>query len=215
MALFLHYHPLSSFCQKALIALYENATPFEKVLVNLMDPASRAAYERLWPVAKMPLLRDEARNTSVPEATIVIEYLDQYYPGPVPLIPTDRDAARETRLRDRFYDLYVNEPVGKIVTDKLRPAGKNDEVGVERARALLDVAYSIIEKEMAERSWATGETFTLADCAAAPALFYASRVQPFGAARPKTSAYLERLMARPSYARALQEAEPYFKLFPG
>jgi glutathione S-transferase len=215
MALFLHYHPLSSFCQKALIALYENATPFEKVLVNLMDPASRAAYERLWPVAKMPLLRDEARNISVPEATIVIEYLDQYYPGPAPLIPIDRDAARETRLRDRFYDLYVNEPVGKIVTDKLRPAGKNDEVGVERARALLDVAYSIIEKEMAERRWATGETFTLADCAAAPALFYASKVQPFGAARPKTSAYLERLLARPSYARALQEAEPYFKLFPG
>jgi glutathione S-transferase len=215
MALFLHYHPLSSFCQKALIALYENATPFEKVLVNLMDPTSRAAYERLWPVAKMPLLRDEARNVSVPEATIVIEYLDQYYPGPVPLIPTDRDAARETRLRDRFYDLYVNEPVGKIVTDKLRPAGKTDEIGVERARALLDVAYSIIEKEMAERSWATGETFTLADCAAAPALFYASRVRPFGTARPNTSAYLARLMARPSYARALQEAEPYFKLFPG
>jgi glutathione S-transferase len=215
MTLFLHYHPLSSFCQKALIALYENATPFEKVLVNLMDAASRAAYEQLWPIAKMPLLRDEARNTSVPEATIVIEYLEQYYPGPAPLIPADRDAARETRLRDRFYDLYVNEPVGKIVTDKLRPSGKNDEVGVERARALLEVAYAIIEKEMAARSWAIGETFTLADCAAAPALFYASKVQPFGAARPNTNAYLERLMARPSYARALREAEPYFKLFPG
>lgn len=215
MTLFLHFHPLSSFCQKALIALYENAVPFEKVLVNLMDPASRAEYERLWPVAKMPLLRDEARGVSVPEATIVIEYLEQYYPGPAPLIPLDRDAAREVRLRDRFYDLYVNEPVGKIVTDKLRPAGKNDEVGVERARALLGVAYSIIEKEMAGRSWATGETFTLADCAAAPALFYASKVQAFGPARPNTQAYLARLMARPSYARALSEAEPYFRLFPG
>jgi glutathione S-transferase len=215
MALFLHYHPLSSFCHKALIALYENETPFEKVLVNLMDPTSREAYARLWPVAKMPLLRDEARNASVPEATIVIEYLDQYYPGPVPLIPADRDAAREARLEDRFYDLYVNEPVGKIVTDKLRPAGKNDEIGVERARALLEVAYSIIEKKMAGRPWATGGAFTLADCAAAPALFYANKVQPFGAERPNTSAYLERLTARPSYARALREAEPYFKLFPG
>lgn len=215
MALFLHFHPLSSFCQKALIALYENETPFEKCLVNLMDPASRAEYERLWPIAKMPLLRDEARGASVPEATIVIEYLDQYYPGPAPLIPSDRDAAREARLRDRFYDLYVNEPVGKIVTDKLRPAGKNDEIGVERARATLDAAYVIIEKEMGTRPWAAGDSFTLADCAAAPALFYASRVQPFGATRPNTSAYLERLVARPSYARALREAEPYFKLFPG
>jgi len=215
MTLFLHFHPLSSFCQKALIALYENAVPFEKVLVDLMDPASRAEYQRLWPIAKMPLLRDEARRVSVPEATIVIEYLEQYYPGPAPLIPLDRDAAREVRLRDRFYDLYVNEPVGKIVTDKLRPAGKNDEVGVERARALLEVAYSIIEKEMAGRQWATGETFTLADCAAAPALFYASKVLAFGPARPNTQAYLARLMARPSYARALGEAEPYFRLFPG
>jgi glutathione S-transferase len=215
MALILHFHPLSSFCQKALIALYENAVPFETRLVNLMDPASRAEYEQLWPIAKMPLLRDEARGVSVPEATIVIEYLDQYYPGPVPLIPLDRDAAREARLRDRFYDLYVNEPVGKIVTDKLRPPGKNDEIGVERARALLEVSYSIIEKEMAGRLWATGDTFSLADCAAAPALFYASKVQAFGAARPNTQAYLERLMARPSYARALREAEPYFRLFPG
>lgn len=215
MALTLYFHPLSSFCQKALIALYENATPFEKSLVNLMDPASRAAYAELWPIAKMPLLRDQARRTSVPEATIVIEYLDQYYPGPVALIPKDRDAAREARLRDRFYDLYVNEPVGKIVTDKLRPAGQNDELGVERARALLETSYSIIEKEMAERAWATGHEFTLADCAAAPALFYASKVQPLGASRPNTTAYLERLLARPSYARALREAEPFFKLFPG
>jgi glutathione S-transferase len=215
MALILHYHPLSSFCQKALIALYENATPFEKSLVNLMEPASRAAYAELWPIAKMPLLRDEARSTSVPEATIVIEYLDQYYPGPVALIPKDRDAAREARLRDRFFDLYVNEPVGKIVTDKLRPTGQNDVLGVKRARELLETSYSIIEKEMAARTWATGHDFTLADCAAAPALFYASKVQPLGTARPNTTAYLERLLARPSYARALREAEPFFKLFPG
>ena len=215
MTLTLHYHPLSSFCHKALIALYENGTPFEKHVVDLFDPVSFARHQRLWPIAKMPVLRDDARDQTVPEATIVIEYLEQYYPGPTPLIPVDRDAARETRLRDRFYDLYVNEPVGKIVTDKLRPAGKNDEVGVERARSLLSTAYGIIEAEMGERTYAIGDAFTMADCAAAPALYYASRVQPFGAQHPHTSAYLARLTARPSYARALEEAEPYFKLFPG
>ena len=215
MTLTLHYHPLSSFCHKALIALYESGTPFERQRVDLFDPESFARHQRLWPIAKMPVLRDEARGQTVPEATIVIEYLEQYYPGASPLIPLDRDAAREARLRDRFYDLYVNEPVGKIVTDKLRPAGKNDELGVERARALLVTAYGMIEAEMAERTYALGKVFTLADCAAAPALYYANRVQPFGAARPHTSAYLERLTARPSYARVLAEAEPYFKMFPG
>ena len=215
MTLTLHYHPLSSFCHKALIALYENGTPFERQLVDLFDPESHARHQRLWPIAKMPVLRDEARGQTVPEATIVIEYLEQYYPGPTPLIPLDRDAARETRLKDRFYDLYVNEPVGKIVTDKLRPAGKNDALGVERARALLSTAYTMIEAEMGARTYAIGDTFTLADCAAAPALYYASRVQPFGAEHPHAAAYLERLTARASYARALREAEPYFALFPG
>lgn len=215
MTLTLHFHPLSSYCQKALIALYENQTPFQSHLVNLADPVALAEYQRLWPIAKMPVLRDEARGQTIAEATIVIEYLEQYHPGPIRLIPADPDAARETRFRDRFFDLHVNDHVGKIVTDKLRPAGKNDEVGVERARALLETSYSIIEATMADRTWAIGPSFSMADCAAAPALFYANKIQPFGARRPHTAAYFDRLMARPSYARALREAEPYFALFPG
>jgi glutathione S-transferase len=215
MALTLYFHPLSSFCQKALIALYENETPFEKHLVDLMNPVTRAEYQRLWPIAKMPVLRDEARGRTVPEASIVIEYLEQYHPGRTPLIPLDPDLARESRLKDRIFDHYVNEPVGKIVTDKLRPAGKNDPHGVEQARGLIATAYGIIEAEMAGRTWAIGEQFTLADCAAAPALFYADQVMPLGAEFPNTRAYLQRLMARPSYSRALAEAKPYFTLFPG
>src|SRR5690606_29851107 len=125
MALTLYYHPLSSFCQKALIALYENDTPFEKHQLDLMNPAVRAEYERLCPLAKMPLLRDDARGKSVPEATIIIEYLEHHHPGPVRLIPSDPERAREARLEDRLFDLYINEPVGKVVTDKPRPAGQN------------------------------------------------------------------------------------------
>lgn len=215
MTLTLHFHPLSSYCHKALIALYENDIPFEKRLVDLMNPVTRAEYLRLWPIGKMPVLQDGARGHTVPEASIVIEYLEQYHPGRTRLIPSDPDAARETRLRDRFFDLHVNDHVGKIVTDRLRPAGKNDEIGVERARASLEVAYGIIEADMAQRTWANGQAFSMADCAAAPALFYASKLVPFGAERPHAAAYLERLIARPSYARVLAEAEPYFKLFPG
>jgi len=215
MALTLYFHPLSSFCQKALIALYENDTPFEKHLVDLMNPATRAEYQRLWPIAKMPVLRDEARGHTVPEATIVIEYLEQYHPGRARLIPSDPDLAREARLKDRIFDHYVNEPVGKIVTDKLRPAGKNDPQGVEHARGLLATAYGIIEADMSRRTWAVGDVFSMADCAAAPALFYANKLAPLGSAFPHTQAYLDRLMARPSYARALAEAEPYFRMFPG
>jgi glutathione S-transferase len=215
MALTLYFHPLSSFCQKALIALYENETAFDKHVVDLMNPVTRAEYQRLWPIAKMPVLRDEARGRTVPEATIVIEYLEQYHPGRTRLIPADADLARETRLKDRIFDHYVNEPVGKIVTDKLRPPGKNDPLGVEHARGLIGTAYGIIEAEMQDRTWAIGDVFTLADCAAAPALFYADKVAPLGATFPATKAYLERLMARPSYARALTEAKPYFDMFPG
>lgn len=215
MALTLYFHPLSSFCQKALIALYENEIPFEKHLVDLMNPVARAEYQRLWPLAKMPVLRDDTRGRTVPEASIVIEYLDQYHAGRTRLIPADPDLAREARLKDRIFDHYVNEPVGKIVTDKLRPAGKNDPHGVEQARAVIATAYGIIEAELSGRTWAVGDVFTLADCAAAPALFYANQVAPLGAEFPSTKAYLERLMARPSYARALAEAKPYFDMFPG
>ncbi|HWM48832.1 MAG TPA: glutathione S-transferase family protein [Xanthobacteraceae bacterium] len=214
MSLRLYFHPLSSFCQKVLIALYETGTPFEPHVVDLMDPAASAAFKQVWPIGRFPVLRDEAAARTIPESSIIIEYIAQRTPG-CTLVPAEPEAAREVRLRDRFFDLYVNVPMQKIVTDKLRPPGRNDAHGVEEARALLATALGILEREMADRTWAAGETFTMADCAAAPTLFYAGHVMPFGTTHPRAAAYLARLRDRPSYARALREAKPYFDLFPG
>ena len=214
MALTLYYHPLASFCWKALIALYENDTPFEPHIVDLMDPAAAAAFRKIWPIGKFPVLRDDAQDRTVPESSIIIEYLDRHHPGRTRLVPADPDLAREVRLRDRFYDLYVHLPMQAIVGDRIRPAGKKDPHGVDEARARLRTSYAMIEQEMATRTWATGETFSMADCSAAPALFYADRVLPFGDTHKHVAAYLARLKQRPSYARALREAEPYFHMFP-
>jgi glutathione S-transferase len=214
MTLKLYFHPLASFCHKALIAFYENGIPFEPVIVDLGDEASRAAFQAVWPMAKMPVLRDDARERTVAESTIIIEYLDAYYPGATRFVPADAGRAWQTRMWDRFYDHYVQEPMQKIVTDRLRPAGKNDAYGVEQARAQLALACAVIERESAAKTWMMGDAFTLADCAAAPALFYANTVAPFGAPWSKLAAYLGRLMARPSFARVLEEAQPYFELFP-
>ena len=210
MTLKLYYHPLSSFCWKALIALYENATPFEPVLVNLQDAAEREAFHKLWPIGKFPVIRDEARDRFVPESSIIVEYLDRHYPGPVKLLPGDPDRNRQTRMCDRFLDLYIQVPMQKVVGDRLRPADKKDALGVEQARKQLQTALATMEPDMGS-NWMMGDDFTLADCAAAPALFYATKVMPLG---PKASAYLERLKARPSVARVLKEAEPYFAMFP-
>lgn len=215
MALHLHFHPLASFCHKVLIALYENDTAFTPHIVDLGDPASRAAFEALWPMAKMPVLHDDARGETVPESTIIIEYLAQHHPGAVPLLPADPDLAREVRLWDRLSDHYVHHPMQKIVTDRLRPAGQNDASGVEAARAMLRQAYAMLDARLATRRWAVGESFSMADCATAPALFYAAKVEPFDTGQPHLAAYFDRLMTRPSYVRVLEEAEPYFKLFPG
>ncbi len=214
MSLKLYLHPLASYCHKALIALYENDTPFEAIIVDLGNETERAALLKLWPIGKFPVLRDDARDQTVPELTVIIEYLDRYYPGNTRFIATDADTAWRTQLSDRFYDLYVHEPMQKIVVDRLRPAGKNDSFGVEEARARLKTSYGMIEREMANRTWAMGEAFSLADCAAAPALFYANKVAPFGD-HGYVAAYFDRLKARPSYARVLREAEPYFAMFPG
>jgi glutathione S-transferase len=214
MALELYFHPLASFCHKALIALYENGTPFEPVLVDLGDEASSAAFRALWPMAKMPVLRDEARDRTVAESTIVVEYLDAHYPGTTRFVPADPDDAWQTRMWDRFFDHYVQHPMQKIVTDRLRPAGMSDAWGVEEAKAQLHQAYAVIEQEIGAKTWMIGDAFTLADCSAAPALFYANTVAPFGATQTSLAAYLGRLMSRPSFARVLEEAEPYFALFP-
>jgi glutathione S-transferase len=214
MSLKLYFHPLSSFCQKVLVALYENDTPFEPQIVNLFDAASSAAFKKIWPIGKFPVLRDEARDRTIPESSIIIEYLQQHYPGKTRFVPEDAEFARQTRFHDRFFDLHVNVPMQKIVTDRLRPAGKNDSYGVEQAKGLLRTAVSMIDKRMATKKWAMGDDFTMADCAAAPALFFADKVMPFGKTHPRAGAYLTRLLQRPSFARAAKEAEPYLDLVP-
>jgi glutathione S-transferase len=215
MPLKLYFHPLASYCHKALIALYVNDTAFEPHIVDLGDVGQAAAFKAMWPIGKFPVLRDDDRDRSIPESSIIIEYLDQHRPGRTRFVPADPEKARETRLRDRFFDLYVHEPMQKIVTDKLRPAGQNDGFGVERAKAQLETAYDMIEKDMASMTWAIGDVFTMADCAAAPALFYADKVMPFTATHRHIAAYFNRLKERPSYARVLKEAQPYFAMFPG
>ena len=214
MSLKLYFHPLASFCQKALIALYENDTPFEPHLVDLADATSSAEFKKIWPIGKFPVLRDDAKDRTVPESSIIIEYLGQHYPGRTQLVPADADLARQTRLRDRFYDLYVHEPHAEDRRRQAAPGGKNDPYGVEQAKALLQTAYGMIDQEMATKTWAMGDAFSMADCAAAPALFYANLVMPFGDTHKNVAAYFARLMERPSFARAVEEAKPYFAMFP-
>jgi glutathione S-transferase len=214
MSLTLHFHPLASYCWKPLIALYENDIPFTPNLVDLGNPAERAALVKLWGVGKFPVLRDSARNETVPESSIIVEYLDQNYGGRTRFIPDDPARALQTRLRDRFYDLYVHLPMQKIMLDRLRPADKKDPHGVEEARAQLLISYAMIEQQMARGVWAAGDDFSLADCAAAPPLFYGSMVVPFEETQKNLAAYFERLKARPSFARVLKEAEPYFQMVP-
>lgn len=214
MSLTLHYHPLSSFCHKALIALYEKDVPFTPHLVNLGDAAQREAFRSLWPIGKFPVLVDEDKGETIPESTVIIEYLDSRNESGSDLVPADAELARRTRMLDRFIDLYVHLPMQKIVGDRLRPEGAHDPHGVTEARATLRTALDILEQDLATRTWANGAGFSLADCSAAPALFYANKVMPLQPDHPVVAAYLDRLMQRPSYARVLSEAQPYFHLFP-
>jgi glutathione S-transferase len=214
MALTLYFHPLASFCHKVLVALYENETPFTGRVVDLADKDASAAFLDLWPLAKIPVLHDDSRDRTIPETTIIIEYLDQHYPGARPLLPIEEDERLKTRLWDRFFDLYVQVPMQKVVTDRLRADGEHDPRGVADARSTLGTAYDMVERWMSDRTWAVGERFTLADCAAAPALFYAAIVAPFPETHAHLAAYAERLLDRPSVKRVIAEARPYFHLFP-
>lgn len=208
MSLTLYFHPLSSYCHKALIALYENETPFTPHVVDLADAQADTAFKKLWPIGKFPLLQDGERL--IPESTIIIEYLAQQYPGAVKLIPDDIDAALAVRALDRFYDLHLHSHLQKVTFDRIRPADKKDPYGVEQTMAALHTALGLAEKDMAARRWAAGDNFSMADCAAAPPLFYIDMVvTPLAGAYPNLNAYLGRLKERPSYARALREAEPY------
>lgn len=212
MALTLYFHPLSSYCHKALIALYENGTPFTPHLVDLGNAEANAAFKAIWPVGKFPVLADGDRI--VPESTTIIEYLALHHPGPWTPIPADAEQASEVRALDRFWDLHVHNNMQKIIGDRIRSADKKDPFGVEQALAAVHTALAITEKQMTSRTWAAGDAFTLADCAAAPPLFYCDLVVTPLARYPNLAAYLERLKLRPSYARALKEAEPYLSWVP-
>ncbi len=214
MTLTLYYHPFSSFCQKVLVALYEREIDFEGIVLDHTDAGQKAAFERLWPMGKFPLLRDEAAGVTMPESSLIIEYLDRARPGKPPLVPAEPEPALKARLWDRFFDYYVEVPLQKVVGDALRPEGARDPYGVEEAKAVLVRAYGLLEDSLTvDGGWIAGEDFTLADCGAAPALFYAGMVQPF-AARPRLEAYYERLRSRPSFARAVDEARVFRNFFP-
>lgn len=217
----LYYHPFSSYSQKVLIALYENGAPFERREFGPEDPTAWEELVAIWPVKRFPMLKDRARGKAgvIFEASTIIEYLQLHYPGPVKLIPEASDLAIEVRMLDRLFDNYISTPQQAIVFDALRKPEDRDPVGVEKARDMLDAAYLWLEARMGEqeaegRSWAVGEDFSLADCAAAPFLFYADWTHPLGGRFPAVSAYRQRLLARPSFARAVDEARPYRKLFP-
>ena len=212
MALKLYLHPLSSFCWKVLIPLYEAEIPFEPVMVDLMDPAKRAEYLKLSPFAKIPTLVDG--DTVVNETSIMIEYLAQKFPKAASLLPKDPVEALTVRALDRVFDLYIGRGLGKVAGDRLRPADKRDPIAIGMVMNDMKTALAIVERDMASRTWAAGETFTMADCAAAPSLFYADKLVPYASGYPNTARYLERLKKRPSVARAIREAEPYFHMVP-
>lgn len=204
----LYYHPLASYCWKALIALYELGAPFEKRLIDLGDPAHRAELSALWPPCKFPVLR--AGERVLAESTIIIEYLDLHYAGERSLFGGGVEAALEVRLWDRVFDHYVQAPVQEIVFDRILGKG-GDLSGAHRT---LTMAYEMAEQQLASSPWIAGEAFSAADCAAAPALFYAMTLQPFPSRCARLGAYFETLVARPSVRRTIEEARPHFQHYP-
>lgn len=208
----LYAHPFSSYCQKALIALYENGTPFEFVMLGPDNPPGMTELEALWPIKRFPVLVDG--DHALIEASIIVEHLALHHPGPVRLIPEDPKAALQVRFMDRVFDNYVQGPQGRIVFESMRPAEHRDPYGVAEARRMLETIYRWLDGAMAGRQWAAGDAFSLADCAAAPALFYADWTHRIDPALTHLHAYRRRLLARLSFARAVDEARPYRKLFP-
>jgi glutathione S-transferase len=205
----LYAHPLSSYCQKVLIALYENAIAFE--YRSLEDPAANEELSALWPLRRFPVLVEAGRT--ILETSTIIEYLQMHHPGPVRLIP-EGDAAIEVRMLDRVFDNYVMTPTQRVVLNQLRPEAERDPYGVREARGQLERIYAWLEARLEARTWIAGDSFSLADCAAAPALFYADWVHEIPAAHERLRAYRARLLARPSMRRAVDEARPYRSYFP-
>ena len=214
MALTLYMHPLASFCHKVLIALYENDISFTSHTIDFANPGSATTLLEAWPVGKIPVLHDSSVAKTIPETSIIIEYLQQHYPGRIRLLPEDMDLRLEARLWDRYFDLYVSIPMQKIVTDRIRPAGQLDPHGVAEARAMLQTAYPMIDRQLRGREFAAGSDFTIADCSAFPALFFARIVEPFGADQTQLVAYFERLLTRASIVRTIEAAKSSFSMFP-
>jgi len=214
MSLTLYFHPLASFCHKVLVALYESEIPFQGRIIDLGNASDRAEMNALWPVGKFPVLRDDLRRRTVPESTVIIEYLCQHFAGAADLLPRNAEVRLDVRLWDRVFDWYVQTPMQKIVADHLRPEGERDRLGVADARAMLLATYDMLERQLAPGAWAVGERFTMADCAAMPALFYASILEPLPKGHTRLADYFDRLMNRPSVRRTLDEARPYFPMFP-
>jgi glutathione S-transferase len=205
-------HPFSSYCQKVLIALYENGISFKQRMLGPDQPRNAAEFARIWPIKRMPVLVDD--GGPVMESSIIIEYLQRRHPGPVRLIPEDPDAALDVRFMDRFFDNYVMTPQMRIVFNSLRAADKRDAHGVTEAQSQLDAAYAWLDTRMKSRQWAAADAFSLADCAAAPSLFYADWTHRIPESCSHVHAYRRRLLARPSFARAVDEARPFRGLFP-
>jgi glutathione S-transferase len=211
VSLALYAHPFSSYCQKALIALWADGTEFEYRMLDEEHPENFAELKRRWPFAKFPLLVDDGET--VVETTPIIDYLQAHHPGPNRWIP-DGDLGLRVRFLDRFFDIYVMETMTKAGLDILRPEGSRDPYGAQAARDNLHMAYDWLEANLGGGPWAAGEAFTLADCAAAPSLFYADWVEEIGPQRPKLAAYRARLLAHPTVARAVDEGRPYRQYFP-
>jgi glutathione S-transferase len=213
MTLVLYQHPFASYCQKVLIALYELDLPFDSHLVEGTE--GRAELARLWPMAGIPVLRDEDADLTLPESTTIIEYLDGLASGGPTLVPADAGEALQARLWDRFGDHHLATPMQKIVGDQLRPEGRDDPEGVADARRLLDTAYGVLDARLADRPWAGGATFTVADCAIFPVLFYLRAIHRWDTgAQANITRYYRDLLARPSIARVVEEARPFREIFP-
>ena len=210
MSLTLYSHPFSSYCQKVLVALWENDIPF--AYRHLEEPGAGEELNALWPFGKFPMLVDDGRT--IVESSIIIEHLDLHHRGAARLLPDDRDAALEVRFMDRFFDQYVMTAMQKPVSEALKAEGGRKDEAMAEARQALDTAYAWLEERLSGRTWAAGEDFTMADCAAAPSLFYADWVHPIGPGFPGVRAYRSRLLARPSFARAVDEGRPYRAYFP-